>query len=255
MESFGAYLKNLREEKGKTLEEISESTKIAMANLVLLEQDSYDMLPPRVFVKGFVRAYVQELGLDPSEALAKFDAFMEETEPRAPQLEEDDEPLPPPSLVISPFRRWFTIILTAAGLISLIILVLTGISRLFLERKASRDDLPKVSAVEPPAQPRSGILSEPMAKPSASPVSNTSQRLPEKKILKIKAVATTWIWVQPDGDKPEERVMAPGDMVIFTAKSSFRLQIGNAGGIRIQFDGRDLPPLGKMNQTISLTLP
>ncbi len=30
---------------------------------------------------------------------------------------------------------------------------------------------------------------------------------------------------------------------------------GNAGGIRIKFDGRVLPPLGKNNQTLSLTLP
>jgi hypothetical protein len=49
--------------------------------------------------------------------------------------------------------------------------------------------------------------------------------------------------------------MAPGDIQIFTAKMGFHLQTGNAGGIRLRFDGRELPALGKANQTLSLTLP
>ena len=60
MESFGAYIKSLREEKGKTLEQISANTKIALANLEFLEKDRFELLPPRVFVKGFVRSYAQE---------------------------------------------------------------------------------------------------------------------------------------------------------------------------------------------------
>ena len=72
MESFGQYLKNLREEAGKSLEEIAENTKIAMTNLEFLEQDRYDLLPPRVFVKGFIRSYVQELGLNADESATAF---------------------------------------------------------------------------------------------------------------------------------------------------------------------------------------
>jgi hypothetical protein len=49
--------------------------------------------------------------------------------------------------------------------------------------------------------------------------------------------------------------MAPGDIQIFTARDSFSVQTGNAGGIRLKFDGRELPPLGKINQSLSLTLP
>src|SRR5512139_1960954 len=80
MESFGEYLKSLREEKGKTLEQIAESTKIAVANLQSLERDRYDFLPPRVFVKGFIRSYLQELGLNPEEAIRRFEEFIQDGE-------------------------------------------------------------------------------------------------------------------------------------------------------------------------------
>ena len=54
MESFGAYLRGLREKKGKTINDIAHGTKIAVANLDFLENDRFDLLPPRVFVKGFI---------------------------------------------------------------------------------------------------------------------------------------------------------------------------------------------------------
>lgn len=255
MESFGAYLKSLREEKGRTLEEISESTKIAVANLVFLEQDAFDMLPPRVFVKGFVRSYVQELGLNPEETVRRFDAFTKESE--LPDYGAEDHPVfhQKPGAITSIPRQWFTVALTALGLVSFIILVLTGFNRLVLERRAPKEGLPTVTPVEPPADPRATARPEPVTKPGSAPAAEPQRTQAGKKTLKIKAVATTWVWVQPDEGPAEERVMAPGDIQIFTAKSGFRLQIGNAGGLRLQFDGRELPPLGKMNQTVSLTLP
>ncbi len=83
MESFGSYLKGLREEKGKTLEDISVSTKIALTNLDFLEKDRYDLLPPIVFVKGFVRSYAKELGLDAEDTIKTLENFLRhETSPK-----------------------------------------------------------------------------------------------------------------------------------------------------------------------------
>ena len=73
MESFGEYLKSLREEKGMTLAQMSERTKVAVTNLELLERDRYDLLPPRVFVRGFVQSYTQALDLDPDKVLREFE--------------------------------------------------------------------------------------------------------------------------------------------------------------------------------------
>ncbi|MGB6065578.1 MAG: RodZ domain-containing protein [Desulfomonilaceae bacterium] len=242
MESFGQYLKGLREEAGKSIEEIAANTKIAVTNLEFLEQDRYDLLPPRVFVKGFIRSYVQELGLNADESIGRFDQFTKEGE--LPDYEEEEHPVfhqkaPDSSFINS---SWFTLALTAAGVISIIILLLTGVSRVFWKDTGSGRAQPSVKTVQPSRRSAPGII-------------ESSRSKEGKKVLEIKALANTWIRVEPDGGPAEELVMAPGDVQIFTAKESFHLQTGNAGGIRLTFDGRDLPTLGKANQTLSLSLP
>jgi cytoskeletal protein RodZ len=249
MESFGEYLKSLREEKGKTLEQIAESTKIAVANLESLERDRYDLLPPRVFVKGFIRSYVNELGLNPEEAIRRFEEFIKigELPDYSPEEQHPVFHQKPPTESFAS-NRVFTIILTAAGAISLVILLITGVSRLFLDQdvEGKRDEsaAPVVQSVGPRSTTtEKAVFPEPTRTQTG------------KRQLEIKALASTWIRIEPDSGPAEELMMAPGDVQVFTAKQSFYLQTGNAGGIRLRFDGKELPPLGKPNQTLSLTLP
>lgn len=61
----GALLRQIRESQRITLKEISERTRISVANLSALEEERYDDLPnARVYVRGFVRCLAQEIGLD-----------------------------------------------------------------------------------------------------------------------------------------------------------------------------------------------
>jgi cytoskeleton protein RodZ len=255
MESFGAYLKGLREEKGKTLEQISDSTKIAVSNLVLLETDRYDLLPPRVFVKGFIRSYTRELGLNPDEALGRFNEFTQHGE--LPDYSQEEHPVfhqepPSGSFVHNP---WFTVFLTAAGVVSLIILLATGFSRLLVSERSSKGGLPTVTTVQPSKERSTASSAETDREPLSASFTEQSGNHDGKKILEIKAISKAWVRVEPDNGPPEELMMAPDEIQIFTAKSSFHLQTGNAGGLRLRFDGRELPSLGKVNQTLSLTLP
>ncbi|MEW6352444.1 MAG: helix-turn-helix domain-containing protein, partial [Thermodesulfobacteriota bacterium] len=145
MESFGEYLKRLREERGKGLDEISQSTKIAITNLEFLEKDRYELLPPRVFVKGFIRSYVEELGLNPEESLRLFDRFTKVGE--VPNYEGEEHPVFPreePSLSFIS-RPVFTIILTSAGAICLVILLLTAVVRLFTSGEPAKNSQPEVT--------------------------------------------------------------------------------------------------------------
>ena len=89
--------------------------------------------------------------------------------------------------------------------------------------------------------------------PSAS--ENVALAQKGKKTLEIRAVEKAWVRVTADSNPAEELMMSPGDVQIFTARKGFSLQIGNAGGIRLKFDGRELQELGKRNQTLSLSLP
>jgi cytoskeletal protein RodZ len=254
MESFGEYLRNLREERGIALEEIAQRTRIAVSNLEFLEKDRYELLPPRVFVKGFIRSYATELGLDQEDLLARFDSFTKQGE--LPDYEEE-HPLfqQPPPLRSFIGGTVFTTVLTAAGVLALGILLITGFTRLFYWGDNTGGAVPKVTTVGPSSH-RAPISSL----PEGDSVHSTAFREPPRaqagrKVLEIKALANAWVRVESDNSPAEELIMAPGDVQIFTAKESFQLQTGNAGGIRLRFEGRELPPLGKNNQTLSLTLP
>ena len=64
MPSFGEKLKQEREKRKMTLEEISISTKIGTRMLQALEEDKFNQLPGGIFNKGFIRAYSRYVGLD-----------------------------------------------------------------------------------------------------------------------------------------------------------------------------------------------
>src|SRR5215510_4793809 len=75
---FGDRLRREREMRGITLDEITESTKIARRHLEALEGEHFDRLPGGVFNKGFVRAYARFLGIDEDQAVAEYSAASNE---------------------------------------------------------------------------------------------------------------------------------------------------------------------------------
>jgi len=72
--SFGRYLMSIRLEKGISLEEISNETKIRVDNLLLIEKEDLAKLPVEVYVKGFLRAYAKALGADEKEAIRRYES-------------------------------------------------------------------------------------------------------------------------------------------------------------------------------------
>lgn len=254
MESFGEYLKALRLETGMTLEQISEQTKIALTNLELLERDRYDLLPPRVFVKGFVKAYAQELGINQDQAIERFEEFTSHGE--VPNYEEEEHPLFKEHRPRSSFfdSSLFNIGLTVAGLLSLAILILTGVTRLVDSGKNTDTRQAIAAPVQPSAygEPMTGPGGE---TPSSSDFSEPAPREAGKRFLEIKSVGHAWVRVAPDRGPAQEFSMAPGEVQVLKANESFQIQTGNAGAIRLRFDGRVLSELGRENQTLSLSLP
>jgi cytoskeleton protein RodZ len=70
--SFGEKLKQEREKRKITLEQISSSTKIGTRMLQALEENNFNQLPGGIFNKGFVRAYSRFLGLDEDQTVAEY---------------------------------------------------------------------------------------------------------------------------------------------------------------------------------------
>lgn len=72
MQTVGQILKEEREVKIYSLEDVEKAIKIRKELLVALESDNYKKLPPPTFVRGFIKNYAIFLGLDPNKVLAVY---------------------------------------------------------------------------------------------------------------------------------------------------------------------------------------
>jgi len=71
-DTLGEALKAIRQEKGLTLPELAERTRVRRAYLEAIEEMRLDALPSRPFTIGYIRAYATALGLDPDLATERF---------------------------------------------------------------------------------------------------------------------------------------------------------------------------------------
>lgn len=70
---FGRYLTQQRELRGLSRDDVSKATKISPGMLAALEEGRSERLPGRVFLLNYIRAYAQAIGLEPDEAVLRFD--------------------------------------------------------------------------------------------------------------------------------------------------------------------------------------
>jgi transcriptional regulator with XRE-family HTH domain len=71
-ESFGARLRQRREERQIALTSIADETKIKLSLLEGLERDDVSHWPSGIFRKAYLRTYAHMIGLDPDETLREF---------------------------------------------------------------------------------------------------------------------------------------------------------------------------------------
>ena len=70
--SIGAALRATRQRTGRSLQDLSDVTRIKRAYLEALEETRLEDLPSRPFTIGYVRAYARALGLDGEAAVERF---------------------------------------------------------------------------------------------------------------------------------------------------------------------------------------
>ena len=85
---------------------------------------------------------------------------------------------------------------------------------------------------------------------------NTSAELAAQKYkLNITAIETTWLRVVMEDGRQEEVLMKENESKEWLSQSGFNLKIGNAGGIRMTLNGKEMGVAGKRGQVISLSIP
>ncbi|MFD1407657.1 helix-turn-helix domain-containing protein [Kroppenstedtia eburnea] len=73
MSGIGIQLKETREAKGYSLEQVQQSTKIHIEYLRALENDQFDSLPSPFYVRAFLRSYAHCLGLDAQPLMDRYE--------------------------------------------------------------------------------------------------------------------------------------------------------------------------------------
>lgn len=76
----GHELGAARERAGVSLEEMAATLHLPTDQVRALEADEYSRLPPPAYVRGYLRAYAREVGMDADQVVADYDAVCGEVE-------------------------------------------------------------------------------------------------------------------------------------------------------------------------------
>ena len=88
--NIGVELRQAREQRHLTLDDISRVTKVPIAKLEAIERGNLEELSPSIFARGFVREYAIQVGLDPVHAVNDYVAQFQTPAAEPTVVEPDD---------------------------------------------------------------------------------------------------------------------------------------------------------------------
>jgi cytoskeletal protein RodZ len=221
----GEILKKRREELGQDLREIANNLKIRYDYLQAIEDGDLGKIPAEVYIKGYIQEYAKSLHMDPNILM---DTYMQQKLPPQPEKNEISRQ----DVVQEKRFRLRYVLIASLLIVSAIIIV----------------------SVRFPAHQKKPAL--PASAPAvATKKENVLRPQDSELVLKVIATDTTWLLVMIDKTESREVLMKPGESVTWHAKKSFSLKIGNAGGVRLVFNGKEVGKLGEKGQVIKINLP
>jgi len=225
---IGATLRTARETLGNSIEEAAWRTRIRPEYLRALEDERFDDIGHAAVARSHLHSYARYLGLDADTIAKDYRDRFEEQQPSPierlnVQAKEARKP---------PKPKW----LIAAALSSAVLIAasLTGIVRGPGPRTApsgAAADLPTLPAT---AQSPTTGASAANAAPAATPVS-----------LVVVATGRSWVRAVADGTLIFEGTMTAGASHTFAATERLDLTSGNAGNVRVVYNGVDRGPPGR----------
>jgi cytoskeleton protein RodZ len=247
----GAQLRAARLEQSISLETVAQVTRISRSQLAAIEEGDAAKLPAMAYIRGFVRIYAGYLGV-------AADCLMPRQESLSTQSPEPEgtESFPPARGVAKRSRRWFAPLAI-------------GTTVLLLAYCYQRIDQPQPPrpAQSPPAvmvAPQKPVLATATtARPATqSPQQATAPPVPEFSttvpadgaILRLKVNQDCWLNITIDGAFSQQYDLKAGDLIEWKAEESIALDLGNAGGVEAQFNGKTLAPFGESGRVVHIVL-
>lgn len=278
METLPTLFRQAREKAGLSLKDAEAATRIPLRYLEVLEgKGDRRLLADYAYLIPFVRTYANFLGLDPTAAVTQFLAELQGRESK--EIQSEHAAFPARS---SPW----TIPLVSLALLLVVFVYLWQRDNLtsWEQRQPIQeeysppppiDDAITVAPRERLAGPGAPTSVPPPAPTSPADTQTATAEAPQEPpppaapaaaqapppaapshSLRIEAKEPTWIRVVIDNQQQKDVLLKPGEKVEWTAKGGFNLTVGNAGGIILTLNGKELPPLGKSGQVLrNLQLP
>lgn len=281
-------LKATREALGLSLADVFQRTRISVVYLQAIENNDFHLLPVPVYAKNFIKTYARALGIDSKPILINYEDYLNS---RKGSLERVSKRKSLIRRIASPkIYLGMTFVLIVISVViwliskqyqssSYIINPTRKIAVAVPENKEQTvnspvnvtapinqqvKDSPKLALNEinkslpVKAQSISAKIENNAVKPSKEQVSlpniQSTVNSEEANLLIISAIEKTWIRIKTDQDPSFQILLKPGEK--FERKAvSFDMDIGNAGGIKIRFKGKNIENLGKSGQVVHLRLP
>jgi cytoskeleton protein RodZ len=259
---IGPILEKKRLEKGLSLKEVEQATKIRTRYLQGLEREDPTVLPDPVYTRGFLKTYANYLGLDGEQLSREFRdlrAPRRERQPsyEVPQRGEFDQPLITPGGVGDAERSRVSgaTIVT----IALAVLVLAAVigALYYIGSQSVGTHAYEASEEEPIAEQQaeedSSRQEEPTVDLKTSPgVKDPSDTSPETVQVTVKVVRVpTGLTVLTDGTVAADQFAQPGYSQTFEAERTVTISAANAGAVEIEVDGQNVGRLGQFGQPLT----
>jgi cytoskeleton protein RodZ len=280
MPTLGEELRHRREQRGVTLAEIAEATRIGTRFLKAIETDNFSILPGGIFTRSFIRAFAKHVGMNEDEAISLYlqqvaepTAEPHEVQPvlstkrAAPAEKSKRQPPPPlavakqPSISAEPAGRfepvalrqspartnWPTIVIGAGIVIFIVLIVVALVKQLNQGKAESGSQATSAPQTNPPPKP----TPQPTPPAQAGSASSQPQQTPtvsqgEPLVVKLEAsTGDSWIKYQVDDSKPITVVLKQGQSQdLPPAQSQVTLNYGNRTTLKFKINNRDatFPP-------------
>jgi cytoskeletal protein RodZ len=255
----GSYLRELREAKGHTLDDVARVTRISKIYLIAIEEGKFEKLPSTAYIKGFLRLYASFLGVPGDNVIARYEQTV--APPQIQPLPTIADPIksPEPVRLGHDRRRWFI------PIVLLIMIVVVA----FLFQEEKRTDGPAPQAVvtqqvpaplpavvqpeQPPAEPGAAVQQQaPLA--NGEPPGTRIELVQEGIVLRLKFLQDTWLGITIDDTISQRYELKAGDVIEWKAERSFTVDLGNAGAVEAEFNGKPLKPFGATGAATRIVL-
>lgn len=227
-------LRQAREQKGLSLRQVAEATKLSVRAIESLEHDRVSELPEGIYRRSIVRAVAKEVGLNPEQLLTEFAT-----------LHPDDLPTMPSCAIAAPqVTTSFNKVLT---LVSAVLPLVAGILYFALPMtRAMVTDKPKVAA-----QRRAGSLQSEIVPVGGFKELPVVHSRPVPVVVTLTISSRCQLRVVADGNEIIGRTMEQGETLPIELGDELLLQGDNASAVQFSINGQAGRLLGEPGDVLS----